>query len=329
MASLSAYYAINNKPLLRKIVVNSRYRVREAVDYDNWDGGTYGHDLYMQVPSAVFYEVLDKIDGCASDIRGDINKLANVQREHISNVFVELLEEEAASDWREGSGLLVHADAAVRPAEIDQESHLWTPGFLRMFLSHKAEHKRETSALKDEMAEYGVSCFVAHEDIEPTKDWQVEIERALLSMEVLAALLTPTFSESRWTDQEVGAAVGRRTPVLAIRLGKDPYGFIGKYQAVHGLGTTAKDLAQRVYDLLWKTPRLHTRLAESLVVRFKSASSFGNANTLMPYLEKIQRLPPHLIEQLDSASQTNRQVRDAWEVQQNLPVVLQRLRNVP
>jgi hypothetical protein len=48
---------------------------------------------------------------------------------------------------------------------------------------------------------FGVSAFVAHENIEPTK-WQDEIEKALLSMNALAAILMPGFHESKWTDQE-------------------------------------------------------------------------------------------------------------------------------
>lgn len=276
----------------------------------------------------LYFESVDKADEYASDIRDGINKLANVPNEHIAEVFFELLEEDAASDWRERSGLLVHAGAAVRPADDDHTSRLWTPGFLKLFLSHKAEYKRETAAFKEAMAEYGVSCFVAHEDIEPTKEWQVEIERALLSMDALTALLTPTFSDSRWTDQEVGAAVGRRVPVIAVKLGKDPYGFIGKYQAVPGHGVKAADLAERVYRLLWTVPRLRVRLAESLVVRFATANSFRQANSLMTYVAKLEQLPPDLISQLMDASQNNGQLIGANEVKAKLPAVLKRLRGL-
>jgi len=55
-------------------------------------------------------------------------------------------------------------------------------------------------------------------------------------MDALLALLTPGSNESKWTDQEVGVAVGRRVPVIPIRIGIDPYGLIGKYQAVREQG---------------------------------------------------------------------------------------------
>ena len=79
---------------------------------------------------------------------------------------------------------------------------------------------------------FGISCFVAHSDIEPTRTWQKEIEKALFSMDVLIALMTEDFSDSNWTDQEIGVAIGRNVLILPIRMGADPYGFIGKYQAI-------------------------------------------------------------------------------------------------
>ena len=75
----------------------------------------------------------------------------------------------------------------------------------------------------------GIHCFVAHIDIEPTREWQDEIESALETCDALAAYLTPDFVISRWCDQEVGFCVGRALPILPIRMGVDPHGFIAKY----------------------------------------------------------------------------------------------------
>jgi len=107
-----------------------------------------------------------------------------------------------------------------------------TENCYRVFLSHKTEVKRETYALKEKLRIYGISAFVAHEDIDPTKEWQKEIENALSSMDCFVALLTEQFHDSIWTDQEVGYALGRGVPMISVRLGKDPYGFIGKFQAL-------------------------------------------------------------------------------------------------
>ena len=75
--------------------------------------------------------------------------------------------------------------------------------------------------MKNELANYGIASFVAHKDIEPMWEWELEIRRALFSMDFLIALLTEEFSNSNWTDQEIGVAYGRRIPIIPIRIGKD------------------------------------------------------------------------------------------------------------
>jgi TIR domain len=68
--------------------------------------------------------------------------------------------------------------------------------------------------------------------IEPTREWQKVIELALRSCDVLMAYVTPDFAQSRWTDQEVGWAMGRGVVLIPVKVGADPYGFFGTYQAV-------------------------------------------------------------------------------------------------
>jgi hypothetical protein len=90
----------------------------------------------------------------------------------------------------------------------------WKKNFFKLFLSHISSFKKETAKLQKSLLSYGITSFVAHEDIEPTKEWQSEIEIALKTMDGLASLLTPGFHESKWTDQEVGVAIGRSVPIL-------------------------------------------------------------------------------------------------------------------
>jgi hypothetical protein len=117
---------------------------------------------------------------------------------------------------------------------ISQEAELriWGEGGYRVFLSHKANVKSKATALKEALSLFGITAFVAHKDVKPTKKWQDEIENALFSMDALVALMTKDFHESYWTDQEIGVAFGREIPIISIKLGQDPYGFIGKFQAL-------------------------------------------------------------------------------------------------
>ena len=131
-------------------------------------------------------------------------------------------------DWRQESGLLI---STSRTVAHDAEKRIWGDRGFRLFVSHKAEVKKEVAELKEKLGFFGVSAFVAHQDISPTKAWQDEIENALHSMDAFAALMTEDFHDSNWTDQE-GIRARRGVPVIAVRLGRDPYGFLGKFQAL-------------------------------------------------------------------------------------------------
>lgn len=61
----------------------------------------------------------------------------------------------------------------------------------RLFISHIAKDKDKATRLKDCLTPYGISGFVAHEDIHPTLEWQSEIERALFNMDAFLAIHTP------------------------------------------------------------------------------------------------------------------------------------------
>jgi hypothetical protein len=217
LAMLSTVYAQEGQRQLQEIIVNSQPRVHEAWSSDNWNGGTYGHALYLVLPEPLFSVSLRQKDELEEKIKDDLNKIQNVQNEFIEKVFLEVdLGKDA--DWRQKSGLLV---LGKRSVSVDAANRIWGErDAFRLFLSHKSEVKKETAALKESLQLFGVSCFVAHMDIHPTKLWQDEIEIALASMDGFVALLTEKFHESDWTDQEVGFAFARGVPIVAVPFGK-------------------------------------------------------------------------------------------------------------
>ena len=121
---------------------------------------------------------------------------------------------------------------------------------LRLFISHISKDKDKATRLKDCLARFAISGFVAHEDILPTLEWQSEIERALYSMHAFIAIHTPGFSASYWTQQEIGFAVGRGTKIVSLKMGEDPTGFISKHQALARRQRTAEQIAQEIDSIL-------------------------------------------------------------------------------
>lgn len=180
-------------------------------------------------------------------------------------------------------------DAAPSRSErtLDSATSIWPKDYFRLFLTHTSANKAEVGFLRDMLRIEGVSAFVAHADIEPTREWQDEIETALETCEALAAYMTPDFHESRWTDQEVGFCVGRAVLIIPIRLGLDPYGFIGKYQAVQGAGTQPSELADKIVDILISHPLTASRMASPAVGRFAASYSYNNARKNFARLQRI------------------------------------------
>ena len=148
-------------------------------------------------------------------------------------------------------------------ALVDMPRNWLASKAFRLFISHISKEKRKATRLKECLAPLGVSGFVAHEDIHPTLEWQVEIERALHHMDAFVAMHTPGFSQSIWTQQEIGFAVGRGVKIVSLRMGEDPTGFISKHQALPRGTKTADDIAVEIDQLLAEDVRTKGRLAEA------------------------------------------------------------------
>ena len=101
------------------------------------------------------------------------------------------------------------------------------------------------------------------------------------SMDALLALLTPDFHDSNWTDQEVGFARGAQVPVIPVKLGQYPYGFVGRYQAVQGQNRSGPELAEELLAIcLDRFDNTRSRMQTALVARFERAESFAQAKDL-------------------------------------------------
>lgn len=276
LATLSRMYAGEQNKRLREIIVNGELTVHEAWTSDNWNGGTYGHALFFALPEDLYLDILKKKNDLATKICGDVNSLCNFQDEHIATVILEMQTSED-EQWREKSGVL-RPRLSSTPIQKDWLDRIWGPGQVRVFLSHRAEYKKQTSQLKESLERCGIASFVAHEDIEPTEEWQREIENALHTMDALVALLTEDFSQGNWTDQEVGVALGRGVPVIGVCLGKDPHGFMGKKQGLRGCDwKNTGGMAAKIFALLYKRLADKSRLFQGAVEAYAASVSFADS----------------------------------------------------
>ena len=194
------------------------------------------------------------------------------------------------------------------------EPPFWKKGMLRVFVSHLAADRELAGALQQSLLKYGICCFVAHNDIQPTAEWLAEIEVALASCDTLIALLTPNFHQSFWTDQEVGFAMGRGLPAFAVQLGQVPYGFIGRFQAFNGKEKGAVELAQEIFEAYCKSKQTQRRMAACLVALFEESGSFAEAKRLVGYLEDLTVWEPSFAARIRAAAKGNSQIGQSFGV---------------
>jgi len=210
---------------------------------------------------------------------------------------------------------------------IEEENHLWKSGWFRLFISHSSNQKVLAEKIKKSLERYYISAFVAHSDIEPTKEWQNEIELALNTTHALTAMLTDEFHPSKWTDQEIGFVMGRGALIVPVHLGVAPYGFIGKFQGLQGQGRTDTQIANDIFDILAKNKVSAPCIAKALVLKFEKSESYQEAKDNVTLLEKyLNYSNDKIIECILAAMQNNSQVRESFGVKIRIDQLINKLR---
>ena len=279
----------------------------EQTSFDNWNGGTYTWALRLEIPVALFAAIEPRLADIEKEIGAKLTYLDRAYpNDHLNDTTISPI---ARSDEV--------ASQHTTPPEHDVR-RIWPLDRFRLFLSHVAKHKVAVSKLKEELLNLGVAGFVAHEDIEPSREWRKEIELALKSMNALGALVTADFHASSWTDQEIGWALGRGVLVIPVRLGADPYGFAGHVQGVSGALDQPKDLAASLVETLLSNVQTHHEMRRAIVLAFRDAKSYVAAHALRSTIVTVTDFTDEEKVMLRKACVDNGNVRNAYNVPEGI-----------
>ena len=147
----------------------------------------------------------------------------------------------------------------------------WRDDYVKLFMSHIAEHKALVGEVAEELIDHGIHGFVAHNDISPSRSWEDEIKEALQTCDAMAAFLHKGFKESHWTDQEVGFCLARDVKIIPLRFDLNPYGFMGRYQAAPSQGKTAREIGDLVLDALLDDSRTKRKAEDGIISSLKDS----------------------------------------------------------
>lgn len=246
------------------------------IDHDNWNGGMdfYAVEITVDVKTYVALRNRGIIEEVCSQIAAAFNDSMN-----------------NTPDSVRGVSLTPSSTTTFDERKIAEPSSYWKVGYYKVFISHLSKFKISASNLKLMLEPYGISAFVAHEDIKPSKEWEVEIEKALFSMNALCAILTPDFNKSSWCDQECGYAFGRNVLTIPIDKGLLPYGMFGKIQAIKSEGKNAQQIAESVFDAIIdndKSRAEYTHTLMNLILNNKSEESVNQWISVLLRVKEIE-----------------------------------------
>ncbi|MDQ0575233.1 toll/interleukin-1 receptor domain-containing protein [Agromyces albus] len=204
------------------------------------------------------------------------------------------------------------------PVSISSDDNPWGNQPIRVFLSHKWEDAEWVGKVQSSLSKFGISAFVAHKDITPSRQWREVIKSGLSSCHILVAVLHEDFHKSQWCDQEVGWALGRGVPVATLRrkleFERGVDGFLEEVQDIQldptrgtGEWRAAEEIFRAVVRSV-KPPELVRRaLAEALV----TSPSFDNTRKLWPAIFRHDQWEQESLDRIKFAVETNRQVYEA------------------
>lgn len=248
-----------------------------VVDHDNWDGGMDFYSVEITIDVKTYVDLRKR--GIIEEVCGQITEAFNVCMNNIP-------------DSVRSVSLTPSSTATFDERKIAEPSSYWKVGFYKVFISHVSEYKESASNLKLMLEPYGICAFVAHEDIKPSKEWEVEIEKALFSMNALCAILTPDFIESTWCDQECGYAFGRNVLTIPIDKGQLPYGMFGKIQAIKSEGKNAQQIAESVFDAIVgndKSRADYTHTLMNLILNNKDEKQINQWISVLLCISSVER----------------------------------------
>ncbi len=102
------------------------------------------------------------------------------------------------------------------------------------FISYSNQNKEYCAQIKDALQEIGLDGFLAHEDINISREWAEEIFNQLKQVDIFIALLSDDFKKSDYCSQEVGMALQRGCMIIPLSIdGTESYGFLNKIQSKH------------------------------------------------------------------------------------------------
>lgn len=197
------------------------------------------------------------------------------------------------------------------------------PG-LKVFLSYHSSDKALAGEIKLSLHHYGMDVFLAHEDIQPTEEWQTRILSELRRSDVFLPLLTENFIKSKWTSQECGVAVAKGTFIVSLKVSIDPFGFLSKYQAFNFRVENVPRSCSGIAKVIHKNRKLQKRFLDGLITSVERSNSFEEAKERASLLNEFDGYNGRQVNDILRTAIENSQIYKSFGARRQLEIFLKK-----
>lgn len=160
---------------------------------------------------------------------------------------------------------------------------IWAADDIKLFISHRDADRKAAREIAKALSAFGVTAFVAHENIIAGNEWRSDLREALETMDAMLVLVGD--QDSSWVDQEIGFALGRGVPIVPVCFESQlPRGLLDNTQALKmDLNNAPLDVNALMRIM---TERLggKIRIRDALIAAFLKSTSYPEA------IERFDRL---------------------------------------
>ena len=179
-------------------------------------------------------------------------------------------------------------------------------------MSYSSRDKILASQIKTRLKEFGIAAFVAHDDIPGGSKWADFIRDRIHDCSLFLALVTKTYHEQEYTDQELGMAVYAKKPVVCISVDDArPHGFARLYQYIsHYTNQGTECLGRDILDAILQDMD-QTEKIDFTIECLANSNRFDDSNSLAKHIDEDARLSNSQAERLANVFVRNNQVHYA------------------
>ena len=184
---------------------------------------------------------------------------------------------------------------------------------IEIFLSHANKDKKIAKRLADELNQYGLKVFVAHEDIKIGDKWESILFNKIKECDLFVALLSENFHGAQYTDHEVGIGYGLNKLIFPVRFDDTiPYGFMSKFQAKKiSREINKEEIVKLFFNMVAKSEK-GAEMIHKLIEEFGDSSSYERANQTAEILSQYTEFSDEQLDQIAGIFLRNNQIRDGF-----------------